>query len=69
MPDGKYEYYDEVEVKRKVIKIQDSLNFSAEDYYRPKLSFHPGSGNAQVNIINKNTKPLLKAVNDYRLFV
>lgn len=66
VPDGEYEYYDEVEVKGKVIKIQDSLNFSAESYYRPKGVFLSGSGNAQVNIINKNTKPLLKAVNDYR---
>ena len=66
VPDGEYDYYDEVEIKGKVIKIQDSLNFSAESYYRPKGVFLSGSGNVKVNIINKNTKPLLKAVKNYR---
>lgn len=64
--DDDYEYYDKVEVKGKVAKISDSMNFSSESYYRPKGVYLTGSGNGQAVIIEKNTKPLLKAIKTYR---
>ncbi|MDE6150004.1 MAG: ComEC/Rec2 family competence protein [Ruminococcus sp.] len=64
--DDDYDYYDKVEVKGKVEKINDSVNFASESYYRPKGVFLSGIGKGQVCIIEKNTKPFLKAVKKYR---
>lgn len=66
VPDDDYEYYDEVDINSEVLKISDNINFPAEEYYRAKGVFLTGVGVAEVKITDKNTKPLLKAVKNYR---
>ena len=48
-----YDYYDLVEVKSKVRRIDDNINFSAEEYNRPKGEYLKGNGDVQTRIIKK----------------
>ncbi|MDO5125911.1 MAG: ComEC/Rec2 family competence protein [Ruminococcus sp.] len=66
VPDDSYDYYDLVEVKSKVMRIDDNINFSAEEYNRPKGEYLKGNGDVQTRIIKKNTNPIMNAVKNYR---
>lgn len=66
VPNDDYGYCDRVEVKGTVTKITDNVHFQSENYYRSKGEFLKGSGSVQVTVLERNTKPLVRAIKTYR---
>ncbi len=66
VPHDEYDYYDEVEIKGKVIKIEDTIDFQSEQYNRAKGVFLKGGKVEYVKPVGKNSHPVLKAVKHYR---
>lgn len=66
VPDDDFDYYDEVEIKGEVMAVADSVDFQAEQYYRPKGVYLQGSKVDSIERNGINKHPVLKAVKHYR---
>ena len=66
VPDDDFDYYDEVEIKGEVTAVVDSVDFQAEQYYRPKGVYLQGSKLDAIKRNGVNKHPVLKAVKHYR---
>lgn len=63
--DDDYDYYDDVELTGKVVKIKDSYNFLSESYNFSEGVFLKGSGTASVTLKGTNSNSLFKAIRNY----
>lgn len=66
VPDDDYDYYDSVEIKGKVDRIQNTIDFESEDYNRAKGVFLKGSSVEYVKLTGKNVNPVFRAIKHYR---
>lgn len=63
--DDDYEYYDDVHITGKVVKIKDSYNFLSESYNFSEGVFLKGDGAASVELKGTNSNRLFKAIRNY----
>ena len=63
--DDDYEYYDNVRVTGKVVRIKDNYNFQSQKYYFSQGVFLKGDGFAQVTHLGTNSGGFFKAIREY----
>ena len=63
--DDDYEYYDDVHITGKVVKIKDSYNFLSESYNFSEGVFLKGDGAASVELKGTNPNRLFRAIRNY----
>ena len=63
--DDDYEYYDNVRVTGKVVKIKDNYNFQSQKYYFSRGVFLKGDGKASVTHLGTNSGGFFKAIREY----
>ncbi|MBQ2580267.1 MAG: ComEC/Rec2 family competence protein, partial [Ruminococcus sp.] len=60
-----YEYYDNVRVTGKVVRIKDNYNFQSEKYYFSQGVFLKGEGTASVTHLGTNSGGFFKTIREY----
>ena len=63
--DDDYEYYDNVRVTGKVVRIKDNYNFQSQKYYFSQGVFLKGDGFAQVTHLGTNSGGFFKSIREY----
>ncbi len=63
--DDDYEYYDDVSVTGKVVRIKDNYNFQSQSYYFSDGVFLKGEGAASVELKGTNSNALFRSVRKY----
>ena len=66
VPHDEFEYYEEVQITGVVSRIEDSVDFQQEQYYRAKGIFLRGKTVDTVVRTGKNRNVLFKAIKEYR---